>query len=75
MSSFFSNDITEQYLMKLYDDLEREKSKIMNDMKTTETDNHKKYKELSKQVSCISSLTVNVIKLKQLKNKLQTSDL
>jgi fructose-bisphosphate aldolase class 1 len=33
--SSFSTDITEQYLNKVYEDLQKEQMKLMNDIKTT----------------------------------------
>ena len=31
----FQNDITEQYLVKVYDDLQQYQMRLMNDIKTT----------------------------------------
>jgi hypothetical protein len=54
------NDITEQYLNKVYDDLQREQMKLMNDMKTgTERE-----KEITKQITIINSINIALLRLR-----------
>lgn len=63
----FMNDITEQSLLKMYDDLQREQTKLMNDLKSgTSTI---KEKDLTKQISFINSICLNIIKLINLRKK------
>ena len=68
--SFFTNDISEQYLTKLYDDLQKENTKLLNELKgDLET---AKEKEITKQIAIINNLTLSVIKLKNLRKKINT---
>jgi arginine decarboxylase-like protein len=71
MSSFM-NDITEQRLTKIYEDLQKEQTKLMNDMKSGTTE--VKEKDLTKQISYINSICLNVIKLINLRKKVMNSD-
>jgi hypothetical protein len=54
------NDITEQYLNKVYDDLQREQMKLMNDIKTgTERE-----KEITKQITIINNINIALLRLR-----------
>ncbi len=66
MSSFM-NDITYQMLTKFYEDLQKEHTKLMNYMKTGTTE--VKEKDLTKQISYINSICLNIIKLINLRKK------
>lgn len=63
--SFFTNDLSDQYLEKLSDDLQRELQRILQDIKTDRDDSVDK----SKQVPIINSIMINVIKLLKLRKK------
>jgi hypothetical protein len=66
----FQNDITEQYLNKVYDDLQQYQLRLMNDIKTTnEMENEKKQSAITRQISLINSINMNIIKLRNLKKK------
>ena len=66
----FQNDITEQYLVKVYDDLQQYQMRLMNDIKTTnEMENEKKQNALTKQITLINSINMNIIRLRNLKKK------
>jgi hypothetical protein len=68
----FQNDITEQYLVKVYDDLQQCQLKLMNDIKTsTEMESEKKQNYITKQITVINSINMNLIRLKNLKKKSQ----
>lgn len=68
----FTNDITDQYLSKVYDDLQREQTKLMNELKNTNgVEEKNKERDLTKQISSISSLSLNVLKLKNLRTKIK----
>jgi len=63
------NDLNEQYLDKLYDDLSREQSRILTDIKTgcddtKEADNHK-------QFTLLNTLMMATLKLRNLKQKIK----
>jgi len=66
--SHFTNDLTLQYLDKLYDDLNKEHQRLMNELKssTEPIQEREKYQ----QISTINAINLNVIKLKNLKRKL-----
>lgn len=54
------NDITEQYLNKVYEDLQREQMKLMNDIKTgTERE-----KEITKQITIINNINIALLRLR-----------
>lgn len=65
--SSFGNDITEQYLNKVYEDLQKEQLRLMNDMKTG-CDNIKE-KDITKQISLINNINLNVMRLRNARKK------
>lgn len=66
----FHNDINEQYLVKVYDDLQQYQLRLMNDVKTSnEMENEKKQNSITRQISLINSINMNIIKLRNLKKK------
>lgn len=69
MSSFM-NDITDQTLTKFYEDLQKEHTKLMNDMKSGTTE--VKEKDLTKQIGYINSICLNIIKLINLRKKVMS---
>lgn len=65
----FGNDITEQYLDKLYDDLQKEQQRLLQDIKTgCETT---KEAENQKQFNLINTIMLNTMKLRNLKRKIK----
>ena len=64
-----NSDIDEQYLNKLYDDLSKESSRILNDIKTDRGDNKEVYQH--QQFNIINTLMMNSLKLRNLKNKIK----
>lgn len=64
------NDITEQRLTKFYEDLQREQTNIMNNLKTGGTEI--KEKDLTKQISHINTICLNIIKLINLRKKISS---
>ena len=64
-----NSDITEQFLDKLYDDLSKEQSRILNDIKTNRSDT--KEKDQYQQLNVINSLMINSLKLRNLKKKIK----
>jgi hypothetical protein len=65
----FSNDITEQYLDKLYEDMSKEQSRILTDLKTG-CDNIKE-NDNQKQFNLINTLMMSALKLRNLKKKIK----
>ena len=64
-----NSDITEQFLDKLYDDLSKESSRILNDIKTDK--NYSKEVYQHQQFNIINSLMINALKLRNLKKKIK----
>jgi len=67
--SSFSNDITEQYLDKLYEDLSKEQGRLLQDIKTgvdavKELDNQK-------QFTLLNSLMMTTLRLRNLRKKIK----
>jgi hypothetical protein len=62
--------ITEQYLDNLYDNLTRESSKILTDIKTDKEETTK-VADLQKQFGIINTLMMNVLKLRNLRAKIK----
>jgi predicted ATPase len=65
--SSFQTDITEQYLNKIYEDLQKEQMKLMNDMKTG-VDNVKE-SSITKQITLINTINVAVMRLRNTRKK------
>jgi hypothetical protein len=63
-------EITEQYLDTLYDNLTRESSKILTDIKTDKEETTK-VADLQKQFALINTLMMNVLKLRNLRVKIK----
>jgi len=63
------NDLTEQFLVELYDKLQQEQQRILQDIKTgcdavKESENHK-------QITLLHTLMVTSLKLRNLKQKIK----
>ena len=70
----FSNDITFQYLEKVYDDLSKESMSLMNSIKSSSpdlVDDEKKQTAITKQISLINSINMSLIRLRNLRKKTQ----
>lgn len=70
----FSNDINEQYLMKIYDDLSKESMSLMNSIKSSSpdlVDDEKKQTAITKQISLINQINMSLIRLRNLRKKTQ----
>ncbi len=65
--SSFQTDITEQYLNKIYEDLQKEQMKLMNDMKSG-CDNVKE-KDITKQINLINTINVALLRLRNTRKK------
>jgi hypothetical protein len=65
------NDLTEQYLDKLYDDLSKEQQSLLTDIKTGTSDS--KEKDLQKQFTLLNTLMMNTLRLRNLKKKIKQS--
>ncbi len=64
-------DLTEQYLVKLYDDCVKEHQRLMTEMKNINDESMIKEQDIQKQIQLISTLMLTTLKLKNLKKKIQ----
>ena len=62
--------ITEQYLDNLYENLTRESSKILTDIKTDKEETSR-VADLQKQFAIINTLMMNVLKLRNIRTKIK----
>lgn len=62
-----SSEITEQYLNQVYDALQREQLKLMNDIKTGGSET--KEKEITKQITAINTINLNIMRLRNIRKK------
>lgn len=65
----FSNDITEQWIDKVYEDLQKEQFRLMNDIKTGKDMEDSKSSTITKQVSCINTINMSLLRLRNMKKK------
>lgn len=67
--SYLTNDITEQYLDKVYDDLQKEQLKLIQEIKSgCET---KKENENQKQFTLMNTILINIMRLRNLRKKIK----
>jgi len=70
MSSFINGDFTDQYLVKLYDDLQKEHQRLLNDMKNLNDESMTKETDLQKQITLVTNLMTTTLKLRNHKKKI-----
>jgi len=63
------NNITEEYLISLYDNLHREQITVMNSIKSSNNELAKD-KDNQKQISLINTLMINTLRLRNLKKQI-----
>jgi hypothetical protein len=69
--SSFNCDITEQYLDKLYDDLQKEQQRLLQDIKTSKEFDLRKEVDNQKQFSLLNTLMINTLRFRNLRKKMQ----
>lgn len=70
MNNGYGCDITDNYLVKIYQDLQQEQVRLMNGIKDNGEDDAKKHLAITKQISCINSINLNIIKLNNIRRKM-----
>jgi 23S rRNA U2552 (ribose-2'-O)-methylase RlmE/FtsJ len=70
MSSFINGDFTDQYLVKLYDDLQKEHQRLLNDMKNLNDESMTKETDIQKQITLVTNLMTTTLKLRNHKKKI-----
>ncbi len=68
--SFHTNDMTFQYLDKLYDDLQKEQQQLLANLKNQTDERTSKEREITRLISLLNTTSLNVLKIKTLKKKL-----
>ena len=63
--SSFQNEITEPYLNKIYEDLQKEQIKLLNDMKSGIT--NIKESDITKQISTINTINLSILRLRDIR--------
>ena len=64
----FGTQIDEAYLDRITEDLNREQTKLMNDIKNGVDED--KQKDITKQITILTSLMMAILRLRNLKKKL-----
>lgn len=61
-------EISEQALNRMYEDLQKEQMKLMNDIKMTNDVGREK--ETQKQITMINTININILRLRNLRKQL-----
>ena len=64
-----NNQVNEQYLTKVYEDLQKEQMVLLNDMKTGCAE--EKEKDLTRQMTHLNSLLMAVLRFRNLRKSIQ----
>jgi len=68
---FQPNTITDQYLIKVYDDFQMEHSRLLSEMKNLgENDTPSKDKDIQKQLQLINVIIMGVLKFRNVKKEI-----
>jgi hypothetical protein len=68
-----NEELTEQYLNGVYDNIMREHTRLLNDMKNTSTEMEKnKEKDITKQLSILNTLMTSLLKLRNVKKYIKS---
>jgi hypothetical protein len=72
MSIELSSTITEQYLNKIYEDLQKEQMTLMNKLKAGgETEMKDAEQDITKQISQMNAIMVGCMRLRNLRKRVQ----
>jgi hypothetical protein len=67
-----NEELTEQYLNGVYDNVMREHTRLLNDMKNTSTEMEKhKERDITKQLSILNSLMTSLLRLRNVKKDIK----
>ena len=59
--------------MKVYDDLQKEQTTLMNSLKRENSNEEIKETDITKQLTIINSISINLLKLRNLRKKIKNS--
>lgn len=65
-----NGDFTEQYLVKLFDDCQKEHQRLLTDLKNLNEESMSKETDIQKQISLINTLMSTTLKLRNVKKKI-----
>ena len=65
-----NGDFTEQYLVKLFDDCQKEHQRLLTDLKNLNEESMSKESDIQKQISLINTLMSTTLKLRNVKKKI-----
>jgi len=63
----FGTEINESYLDRIYEDFSKEQSKLMEQIK--QNTEHKKEQDITKQITILNTLMMQVLRFRNLKRK------
>jgi hypothetical protein len=70
---YMNEELTEQYLNGVYDNVMREHTRLLNDMKNTSTEMGKnKEKDITKHLSLLNNLMTSLLKLRNVKKDIKS---
>jgi hypothetical protein len=68
-----NEELTDQYLNGVYDNVMREHTRLLNDMKNTSTEMEKnKERDITKQLSILNTLMTSLLKLRNVKKYIKS---
>lgn len=62
--------MTDQYLVKIFDDFQREHQRLLTDLKNLNEESMCKEADIQKQISLITALMTTALKLRNVKKKI-----
>jgi hypothetical protein len=62
--------LDDQQLMSIYDSLYQEQMRLLNEIKANKTDDDREIKKLHQQVTMLTNLIQNLLKLKNLRKRI-----
>lgn len=68
--SYYCGDLNEQYLTRLFDDVQKEHQKLLTEMKTLKMEEAPKEMDIQRQIALVNTLMTTILKLKNLKKKI-----
>tara|TARA_R110000744_G_scaffold56867_4_gene119842 strand:+ start:299 stop:508 length:210 start_codon:yes stop_codon:yes gene_type:complete len=63
-----NTEINEMYLLRVYDDLQKEQLKLMNDMKN---DQEQEDKDTHKQITMLNTLTMGLLRFRNIRKAIE----
>jgi hypothetical protein len=71
MLGLMHGDFNDQYLTRFYDDCVKEHQRLLTELKNLNDESMTKETDIQKQISVINNLMTNILKLRNIKKKIQ----